>query len=218
MKKMIFMLFFCRQPGLRERGGFAPINRETRPNSSRSRAGNAAATKNQSGRPETGHGAKIAGAGPVSSPPIANNPVIVSQPGRTATIHLSGEGPGSEPRSSATPAPKYQIHNQIESIEMVVISETSTVPEHHDASPQPTPLAESLSPAVIPCEYSSSATTVIPAPLFVSSNSAGPSAQSPSHDVDVSSAITLSPIEIAMIQEYRRRQATSTFVDTAPKP
>ncbi|KAF8834631.1 WD40 repeat-like protein [Paxillus ammoniavirescens] len=111
MKKMIFMLFFCRQPGPRERGGFAPINRDTRPNSSRTRAGNAAATKNRSGRPETGHGAKIAGARPVSSLPIANNPVTVSQPERTTTIYLSGEGLGSEPRSSATPAPKYQIHN-----------------------------------------------------------------------------------------------------------
>ncbi|KIJ05895.1 hypothetical protein PAXINDRAFT_103593 [Paxillus involutus ATCC 200175] len=166
-KKMIFMLFFCRQPGPRERGGFAPINRNTRPNSSRTRAGNAAAANNQSGRPETGRGAKNAGAGPVSSPPIASNPVIDSQPGRTATMHLSGEGPGSEP--------------------------------------------------LTPCEPSSSTPMVIPPLLSVSSNSAGPSARPSSHGADVPSAITLSPMEIAMIEEYRRRQATSGFVETTAK-
>ncbi|KIJ07538.1 hypothetical protein PAXINDRAFT_19273 [Paxillus involutus ATCC 200175] len=35
------------------------------------------------------------------------------------------------------------------------------------------------------------------------------------HDHTALSAITLSPIEIAMIEEYRRRQATSAFVKTA---
>ncbi|KAF8836817.1 WD40 repeat-like protein [Paxillus ammoniavirescens] len=217
VKKMIFMLFFCRQPGPQERGGFAPIHRHTRANSSRTQAGNAAATKNQSGHPKTGRGAKIAGAGPVSSPPIANNPVIDSQPERTAAMRLSGEGPGSDPRSSATPRGNSQIRNQPESIETVAISGPSTVPAH--ASPQPTPSSEPLSLAVISCEPSSSAAVVVSAPLFMLSKSARPaSARTASHNVDVSSAITLSPIEIAMIEEYRRRQATSSFVETTAKP
>ncbi|KIJ13158.1 hypothetical protein PAXINDRAFT_14055 [Paxillus involutus ATCC 200175] len=38
------------------------------------------------------------------------------------------------------------------------------------------------------------------------------------HDHTPPSAITLSPIEIAMIEEYRRRQATSAFIETVADP
>ncbi|KIJ13124.1 hypothetical protein PAXINDRAFT_14024 [Paxillus involutus ATCC 200175] len=208
--KMIFVLFFCRQPGPQERGGFAPINRHTRPNSSQTRAGNVAATKSRSGHPETGCGVTNEGAGPSSSPPVTGNLPIHTQPERTSA---------AEPRPSATPAPKSQIRNQTKSIKMATTSEISPMPAHQDASRQPTPSKESLSLAVTPREPSSTSFTaiVLSTPLSISSGSPCPaSARSSSHDVDIPSMITLSPIQIAIIKEYRRRQATADLENRNP--
>ncbi|KIK95918.1 hypothetical protein PAXRUDRAFT_347188 [Paxillus rubicundulus Ve08.2h10] len=194
---MIFMLFFCRQPGPRECGGFAPINRDTRANSSRSQAGNTAATNNPLRRPDTGGGAQNAGAGQDSSLPISGNLVIGTQPERTPAARLSGGGPGFEPSSPATLPGNTQTRNQSKTTATVAILGTPTVPT----------LA------------SSTTAFVVPTPLSMPSNSARPAyVQSSSHGVDVPSAITLSSIEIAMIEEYRRRRAASAFVETPASP
>ncbi|KIJ07541.1 hypothetical protein PAXINDRAFT_19276 [Paxillus involutus ATCC 200175] len=116
-----------------------------------------AATKCQSGRPETGRGLTNAGAGP----PVTGNLAICTQPERTSAARLSGKRPGAGPCPSATPAPKSQIRNQTKSIEMATISEISSMPAHQDASRQPMPSKESLSLAVTPREPSSTLFTAV---------------------------------------------------------
>ncbi|KIJ11896.1 hypothetical protein PAXINDRAFT_15228, partial [Paxillus involutus ATCC 200175] len=147
---LLFMLFYCRKPGPQDSGGFAPVNRDTRANSSRTRAGNAA--RNQTARPETAGGVENAAVGPDSLPTPAGNSVIRTQPERTAPIGLSGtENLGAGRDASPTSPGNSEIRNKPESIEMVVIrpspiSETSTVSGY--ASPQYTPSKGLLSPVV----------------------------------------------------------------------
>ncbi|KIJ04653.1 hypothetical protein PAXINDRAFT_104077 [Paxillus involutus ATCC 200175] len=195
---IIFMIFFCRKPGPQDGGGFAPINRDTRSNSSRTRS----ATNKQAEPPKTVDDTNNAGARPDAPPTPASKPVIRTQPKPTVSMALSGaDNPSAKPNSSATPAisgssqitNRSQISNVPESIEMVAIRETSTVPAH--ASPQPMLLTGPLSPPVTSFEPSSPTATATSAPLTVSS-----------------------PEEMAILQEYRRLKDKSIVVRVVAEP
>ncbi|KIJ08732.1 hypothetical protein PAXINDRAFT_102463 [Paxillus involutus ATCC 200175] len=209
---MIFMIFYCRKPGPQERGGFLPTNRDTRANSSRAPAGNAAATINQSEPPQTVDGTDNAGARPNAPPTTAGKPVIRAQPKPTVGMALSGaENPGAESGSSATAAGNSQIRNQSDSIEMVAIRDISTVSAH--ASPQRIPLTDPSTPAVTSPEPSSSTVAVTAAPLSTALNSAIPAFVQPSSlRLDIQSGTTFSAEEIAIIKDLRRRKMLESIV------
>ncbi|KAF8842652.1 WD40 repeat-like protein [Paxillus ammoniavirescens] len=212
LNTFIFMVFYCRKPGPAERRGFAPINRGTNANSSHAATGNAA-TSNQPERPETVHGTGNVGAGPHSSTTQAGNSMIRTQPERTAAMSLSGaENRVAGPDSSSTLPETIKMVARSRSSITSAIPHNSTGPAYASLRPQPTPSTDPLSPAVTPCEASSSLAPVTPAPLSVSSNVVPPaSAQSssPVADLPVSVAVPVSLAELAMLQEFRRHQATA---------
>ncbi|KIJ08256.1 hypothetical protein PAXINDRAFT_18597, partial [Paxillus involutus ATCC 200175] len=188
VKTAIFMIFFCRKPGPHDGGGFAPINRGTTANPSRTQAGNAT-TNNQTAHSKTVDGAGNADTGRNPSPTLSHNSLIRIQPRPTVAMSLSvAEHTGAEPNPPATRAASHsQVHNQSECIEMVAVPVASTVSAH--ASSQPTPSTYPLSPAFTSCDPSSSAVPMSAAPLSVSS-----------------------PEERALIEEYRRLKDKSVVV------
>ncbi|KAF8838099.1 WD40 repeat-like protein [Paxillus ammoniavirescens] len=203
LNTFIFMVFYCRKPGPEERRGFHPINQGTNAKSPHAATGNAATT-NQPERPETVHGTGNVGAGPNASPTQAGDSVIRTQPERTAAMSLSGtDNQGVGPGSPLSPPETIEMVTRGWSSITSTIPHNSAVPAHVSIGSQPTP---SKSPA--PSKASSSYTAMIPAPLSVSSNIVSPSsAQSSSHNADV--AVTVSPEELAMLQEFRRHKVTT---------
>ncbi|KIJ12431.1 hypothetical protein PAXINDRAFT_101239 [Paxillus involutus ATCC 200175] len=218
LNTLIFMVFYCRKPGPEERRGFAPINRDTRANSSQAVASNAA-TANQSERPKTVHDAGNVGAavGLDSSTNPAGSSVIRAQPERTASISLSGAESRSALRDpSQTPA---VIHNQRESIEMVPMLQNPTLPAN--APLQPTSSTDPLSPAIVSPKSLPSSATMMSELLSVLSNDTCPiSTQPPPNNANDPDpiAVTVSLEELAILQELRRRKATSALVGTVAEP
>ncbi|KAF8834275.1 WD40 repeat-like protein [Paxillus ammoniavirescens] len=201
VESFLYTLIHCRKPEDPDEEVPAATGTDT----SQTAADNAAAST-QSGHPETGDG-------PDNAPTLAGNLVIRSQPQRTASMRLSGETPGGEPHSSESPRLSSHIRNQPESIELIAIRETSTVSPR--ALPQYTPSADPLS-LVAFREPSSSTAVVTSAPLSVSVplTSGRPSP----HNVNVTSVETLSSEEMAVVQELRRRKATSACVTMTAGP
>ncbi|KIJ14087.1 hypothetical protein PAXINDRAFT_169930, partial [Paxillus involutus ATCC 200175] len=207
VKKLVYMLFFCRKPD--EEDEELPV--KTAADSSQA-AADKVATSKQSDRPVTVDVAADAVPGPHSPPVPASNLAIRTQPDRTAAMSLSStEGPGA-PDSSLP-----------ESIEMVARGRSSipstipTVPGHGSA--QPTHSTDPLFPVVTPYEVSPSTVAVTSARLSVSSNGVHSSSMQPSSQhMELQPAITLSPEEMALVQEYRRLKDTSVAIRVVAEP
>ncbi|KAF8838102.1 WD40 repeat-like protein [Paxillus ammoniavirescens] len=200
VKRLVYMLFFCRKP--EEEDEDLPANTAT--NSSQAAAGNEATSK-QSDRLDTVDGAADAVTGPHSPPVPASILAVCSQPDRTAATSLSStEGRGA-PDSSPT-----------ESVNMVARGRCSSIPL---TIPTPTHSTDPLFPVVTPYEVSPSAVAVTSARLSVSSNGVHSSSMQPSSQhMELQSAITLSPEEMALVQEYRRLKDTSVAVRVVAEP
>ncbi|KAF8834635.1 WD40 repeat-like protein [Paxillus ammoniavirescens] len=201
VEKFLYTLIHCRKPEDPDE----EVPDATGTNESQTAADNAAAS-NQSGHPETG-------GRPENAPPLAGDIVIRTQPQRTAAMRLSSESLGAEPHSSESPGHNSHIRSQPESIEMIAIRETSTVSPR--ALPQYTPSADPLS-LVAFREPSSSTAVVTSAPLSVSVHFT--SGRPSPHNVNAPSVETLSWEEMAVIQELRRRKATSARVTITAGP
>ncbi|KAF8834409.1 WD40 repeat-like protein [Paxillus ammoniavirescens] len=203
VEKFLYTLIHCRKPEDPDE----EVPAATGTNSSQTAADNAA-TSNQSGCPETDDGAE-------NTPTVGGGLGIRTQPQRTPAMRLSGESPGAEPYPSEIPVGDSQVYNQPESVGMVAIRETSTVSAH--ASPHRTPSTDPLS-LITFHEPLSSTAIVTSAPLSVSSNSAPrTSGRTSSHNIEVPSVESLSPAEMAIIQELRRHKEAFSLVSTAPK-
>ncbi|KIK80867.1 hypothetical protein PAXRUDRAFT_833275 [Paxillus rubicundulus Ve08.2h10] len=91
MNAIIFMIFF-QKPGSRDSGGFVPINRDTRANSSRTRC----ATNDQAERPETVDSTNNAGARPDAPPAPTSKSAISTQPKPTVGSSAEWIGLGDQ--------------------------------------------------------------------------------------------------------------------------
>ncbi|KAF8833645.1 hypothetical protein BDN67DRAFT_699768 [Paxillus ammoniavirescens] len=220
VQKILYTIIHCRKP--EEEDEEMPA--ATAASSSQATAGNAV-KRNQSERKVDG--TELPGAGPDSSSTPAGNSAICTQPERTAPMGLtSTENPTAERCSSPTSPGNSEIRSKPESIEMVDMCSTlvpSATPETLTVagyvSPMCTPSTDPLSHLVAPWEPSSSTVDMMSV-LSLSSASTNPRPTSPqlSQHVNIPSANTLTPEEIAILEDYRRRKGKSAGVRMVAEP